>query len=131
MSTTTLSSEKIKVEFFVEGLPPSPNQTKGLHWTKLEKIKKEWVANVATPALAAKVQERLKGLYDQCEIHFQISVGDQRRHDPDNLLFSVAKPTLDALQGILISDDNIDCIKLSFGFDRNKPRGYRVTIVGK
>lgn len=121
----------ITVEFEVDGLPPSPNRTHGLHWTKLRKIKETWVAAVQASAIEAKQREQLQGLYDQCQIHFQISVGDNRRRDPDNLNWAVTKPTLDALKGILLTDDNIDCVTLSYGYDRSKPQRFRVTLTGK
>jgi hypothetical protein len=123
--------ELITVEFFIEGLPPSPNQTKGLHWSKLEKTKKEWMQRVRFEAKRVKAEEHLKGLYDTADIHFHISFGDNRRHDPDNAIWSCCKPTLDALTGVLLEDDSIDHIKLSFTFDREKPKGFKVTITGR
>lgn len=125
------TTELITVSFFVEGLPVSPNQTKGLHWSKLEKVKKEWMQKVRFAALEAKASEHLKGLYESATVDFHISVGDNRRRDSDNLIWAVCKPSLDALTGVLIEDDNIDQIKLSFSFDRLKPRGFRVRISGR
>lgn len=115
---------------FIEGLPPSPNTQKGLHWSKLERVKKEWMAKVAYKAQAIKREEGLRGLYDKVDINFCISLGDNRRHDPDNLIWSVAKGSLDALTGVLIVDDSIDNITLSFSFNREKPRGFRITLTG-
>jgi Holliday junction resolvase RusA-like endonuclease len=123
--------ETIRVSFFIPGLPPSPNQTKGLHWAKLEATKKEWMGVVKVAAYAVKQRENLRGLYDHATIHFHISLGDNRRRDADNLIWSVCKPTLDALTGVLITDDNIDAIQLGFSFDREKPKGYLVTIDGR
>lgn len=125
------TAELIAVEFFIDGLPPSPNQTKGLHWSKLEKIKKEWMEVVRAQALITKHQESLKGLYDNADIHFHISLGDNRRRDPDNLIWAVCKPTLDALTGVLLQDDSIDHIKLGFSFGREKPQGFKVMITGR
>lgn len=122
--------ELITVSFFIEGLPPSPNQTKGKHWSQLEKIKKEWMHRVRVIAQSVKQAENLRGLYDECQIDFHISFGDNRRHDPDNAIWSVVKPTLDSLTGVLITDDSIDHIKLGFSFDRAKPRGFKVTLTG-
>lgn len=125
-----MQTEQITVEFFVEGLPPSPNQTKGLHWSKLEKVKKEWMHKVRFAALEVKNREHLKGLYETATIHFHISVGDNRRRDSDNLIWAVCKPSLDALTGTLIEDDNINQIKLSFSFDREALKGFKITITG-
>lgn len=131
MSDATSVENEITVSFEIDGLPPSPNETKGLHWSKLEKIKKEWVKIVGSAALVAKHQNHLKGEYSQCRIMFEISVGDRRAHDPDNLMWSVTKPTLDALQGILIENDTIDHVELSYIFRRDPPRRFRVTLTGK
>jgi hypothetical protein len=121
----------ISVSFRIDGLPPSPNETKGLHWTKLEKIKKEWMGYVGTAAMVAKSENHLRGLYDFADVHFHISVGDDRRHDPDNLNWSISKPALDAMVGVLLVDDSIDHVRLHYSYDREKPRGFQVTLVGK
>lgn len=138
-----MENEEITISFEVEGLPPSPNETKGLHWSKLEKIKKEWMQQVAAAALVAKHRAKLKGAYSQCRIMFEISVGDRRRHDPDNLMWAVTKPTLDALtptrdprtdiptDGLLLEDDSIDHIELSYKFTRDPPRRFKVTMTGR
>lgn len=123
--------QPITLSFFVEGIPPSPNRTKGQHWTKLERIKKEWMQRVTYIAQEAKAIENLRGLYETAQVDFHISFGDNRRHDPDNAMWAVAKPTLDALTGVLLEDDSIDNIKLGFSFGREKPRGFRVTITGR
>lgn len=125
------TGELITVEFFIEGLPPSPNQTKGLHWSKLEKIKKEWMQAVQVAAIYTKQKESLRGLYDTADIHITISLGDNRRRDPDNLIWAVCKPTLDALTGIFLKDDDIDHITLSFAFNREKPKGFKVALTGR
>lgn len=81
--------------------------------------------------LAAKqymVTNKLKGLMEHAKVHYHISVGDNRQHDPDNLAWSVTKPTLDGLKGIIIVDDNIDVVELSYTFDRQKPRGFTITL---
>lgn len=122
--------DKITISFFIPGLPPSPNSQKGLHWTKLAKVKKEWTHKVAIIAYEAKQKEGLRGLYDKSSIQFHISLGDNRRRDPDNLIWSICKPSLDGLTGVLIKDDDIDSVTLSFSFDRKKPKGFRVTLTG-
>lgn len=72
--------------------------------------------------------EHLRGLYDTCHIHFHICVGDNRVHDPDNLNWSVTKPALDGLKGILITDDSIDHVTLSYSYTRTGPKGFWLTI---
>lgn len=120
----------VTVEFEVEGMPPSPNLTVRWHWTKKAKSKKEWTEVVAILAAQAKQQAQLKGLYDHCKVHFHISTGDNRRHDPDNLNWAVTKPSLDGLQGVLIKDDNIEAVELSYSYDRTKPRRFKITLSG-
>lgn len=115
--------ERHNIIIRVEGLPPSPNQTTRKHWTYQAKVKKEWGEKVYW---LAKAQKPI--LLKKAHIHYKISVGDNRRHDPDNLAFSVAKIANDALVGVVIEDDSIDNIELSFEFDREKPRGFIIQI---
>jgi diadenosine tetraphosphate (Ap4A) HIT family hydrolase len=120
----------IELSFFVSDIPDLPNTTKGAHWSKLAKVKKEWTAKVHYLALEAKQRENLKGLYDHANIHFHISVGSNRKVDPDGLIWACTKPAMDGLQGVLIKNDTIDDVSLSFSFDRQKPKGFRVTLSG-
>jgi len=108
----------------VEGLPPSPNATTRKHWTVQAKVKKEWGEKIGWLAKS----KRAPRLLTKAKIHYIISVGDNRRHDPDNLAFSVAKVANDALVGIILVDDSIDNIELSFEFNRDKPRGFSIDI---
>lgn len=108
----------------VEGLPQSPNQTTRKHWAYQAKVKKEWGDKIGW---LAKVK-RAPRLLTKAKIHYIISVGDNRRHDPDNLAFSVAKVANDALVGIILVDDSIDNVTLSFEFNRLKPRGFTIII---
>lgn len=112
-----------------EGLPPSPNATTGKHWAELYKIKKEWQDRVGWEAKAAALHYRLKP-FVIATVHFHISTGDKRRHDPDNLAWSVTKVALDGLKGILLEDDSIDNITLTYTFDRAKPRGFVIEVDG-
>lgn len=121
----------ITLEFEVSGLPPSPNETMRWHWARKAKLKKEWSQTVADAASAAKQEAQLKGLYDKCTVHFHISVGDNRRHDPDNLNWAVTKPALDGLQNVLIADDTIEAVTLSYSYDRTKPRRFKVILSGE
>lgn len=112
------------MEIRVEGLPPSPNQTTRKHWTYQAKLKKEWGEKIGWLAKSNRPTRLLK----KAKVHYVISVGDNRRHDPDNLAFSVAKVANDALVGIILEDDSIDNIELSFEFNREKPRGFTIQI---
>lgn len=112
------------MEIRVEGLPPSPNATTRKHWTVQSKVKREWGEKVGWLAKAVRPPKP----YKYADIHYIISVGDNRRHDPDNLAFSVAKVANDALVGIILEDDSIDNIELSFEFNREKPRGFTIQI---
>lgn len=108
----------------VDGLPPSPNATTRKHWAYQAKLKRDWGEKIGWLAKA----QRPKKPYKYADIHYTISVGDNRRHDPDNLAFSVCKVANDALVGIIIEDDSIDNITLSFEFNREKPRGFTIQI---
>lgn len=119
----------ITVQIEVSGLPALPNTTKGLHWSKLAKIKKEWTERVYYAAKEVKQKENLKGLYDHANIHYHISVGSKRKIDPDNLNFAITKPANDGLTGVFIKDDDIDSISLSYSYDRG-PKGFVITLTG-
>jgi hypothetical protein len=84
------STEPITISFFVEGIPPLPNSVSKAHWKAGYANKKLWTKTVATIAKEVKQVEKLAGLYDHAEIHFHISVGHNRRVDPDNLMWAVA-----------------------------------------
>jgi hypothetical protein len=108
------------------GLPPSPNQTQGAHWGKTYKIKQEWGQLVGYAALAERRQ--FGPPLERAHVHFDISVGDNRRHDPDNLSWAVTKMALDAIKGHLITDDSIDNVTLSYSFSRTKPRQFSIEV---
>lgn len=109
----------------VEGLPPSPNAIGRKHWAVQASHKREWTERVGW---LAKTNRPLKPLR-HARIHFCISVGSNRRVDPDNLLTSVCKPSLDGLKGVWIVDDSIDNVTLSFEFNRDKPKGFTITML--
>lgn len=131
LESQSLPSLPITVSFVVPGIPPLPNTTKGAHWSKLHKIKKEWTQIVHNLALEAKQKEQLKGMYDHAEIHFHISVAKNGRIDPDNLIAAVCKSAMDGLQGVFIKDDDIDSVSLTFSFDRTAPKRFEITLTGK
>lgn len=110
----------------LDDLPPSPNAIHTVH-DKMA-VKTYWRDYAAKSALVAKVQARLRAPYQKAAIHFHISVGDRRRHDPDNLAWAVTKPTLDGIKGFLIEDDSIDNVTLTYTYDREKPRGFTVQV---
>jgi len=109
----------------VKGLPPSPNAIGRSHWTIQAKNKKEWGEKIEWLAKVIKPPRP----YLRASVHFSICVGDKRRHDPDNLLASVCKPSMDALvrAGVLV-DDSIDNIELSFDFTREGERGFNIYV---
>lgn len=113
-------------EVKLDGLPPGPNETKSWHWTKRNEVAQYWrqysnltARNLKCPAPLPKAL-----------IHYHISVGDNRRHDSDNLVASL-KNVQDGLSGVLIVDDNIDVVEVSYSFDRAKPRGVVITVTPK
>ena len=108
----------------VNGLPKSPNQVGRSHWAVQAKEKKEWAEKIAWLARSA-----YKGMPMQsAHVSFDIYVGDNRRHDPDNLAWSVTKPTLDALKGIVLVDDSIDNVTLEYKYSRSGPRRFEVRV---
>lgn len=112
----------MQTEIFLEDLPPNPNVTKGKHWASLYAENQYW------KQYAHYTAKQTKGtLLEKAHIHYHISVGDNRRHDADNLIASL-KPVQDGLVGVLITDDNIDCITVAYSFDREKPRGVHITV---
>lgn len=108
----------------VDGLPVSPNQLQYKHWTVKAGEKRKWQEMIGWLALANKP----KAPFKKAIITFRIYVGDNRRHDPDNLAWSVTKPSLDALSGIIIEDDTIDNVELKYEFHRDKPRRFSIQI---
>lgn len=65
------------------------------------------------------------------EVHFHISVGSNRKIDPDNLNWAVTKPALDGLVMVgAIEDDSIDHVTLSYSYDR-EPKGFVITLDDK
>lgn len=110
--------------FWVDGIPTLPNRTRGQHWSKTYKEKEEWMNRVGWLARAAKISS-----YDKARVTFKIQVGSNRKVDPDNLMWAVAKPTLDALQRVgILKDDSIDSIEVAFSFSRSTPKGFWVCL---
>lgn len=112
--------------FTVEGLPKSPNQIGRSHWAIQARHKQEWHNTIGWLAKAAYNGKPL----EKAHITFKIHVGDNRRHDPDNLAWAVSKPTLDAIKGIILVDDSIDNVTLSYEYYRDKPRRFEVLVNG-
>lgn len=110
-------------ELFIEGLPPSPNATTRKHWTVQAANKREWTEKVGWLAKAKYHKQPL----ERASVHFNVQFGDNRRHDADNVIASL-KGALDGLVGIVIKDDSIDCIELSYSFSREKPRGFSIQV---
>lgn len=133
-SDTTTTFDPIIVKISIDGgLPRLPNSIK----TVRDKManKREWRDMVANAAKLVKYKENLKGLYDHANVHFKIRVGEPvkkpRRYDPDNLAWAVSKPALDGLVGVLLEDDSIDHVTLSYEYCRVNPRGFDITITGR
>lgn len=64
---------------------------------------------------------------EHAHLHYHISVGDKRVHDADNIEASL-KALQDGLKGVVIVDDSIDQIQRTFTYDRERPRGIKLTI---
>lgn len=111
----------------IPGLPKNPNQLKGQHWSAYHKEAAEWQRSVGLMALVVRNRYGLRPL-PKAALHFHVSVGDNRTHDADNIIASF-KPVLDALKGVIIEDDSIDHIQLSYSFDRAKPRQFTIQVI--
>lgn len=119
------------IALHVPGLPPSPNATTGRHWSSGYKDKQFWQNEVAKAAVVAKVQQRHKikeAPFKKAFIHFAICFSDRRVHDPDNINWAVTKPALDGIKSILIEDDSVDAVQLSYEYDREYPRGFYIWV---
>ncbi len=108
----------------VKGLPALPNKIGRAHWAVQAKNKKEWTERVGWLAKVNKPQKP----YKHAKIHFHICVASNRRIDPDGLIYAVCKPSLDGLVGVIIEDDTIDNIELSFSFSREGAKGFEIYI---
>ena len=115
-----------KVTLRFEGLPPNPNVTAGKHWAANYKDKQIWWTLSRFTAKNAYKGEP----FERADIHYHISVGDNRTHDADNLIASL-KAVQDGLKGTILVDDSIDHISSTYTFDRKKPRGFTITITKK
>ena len=113
------------IQIRLTGLPPSPNAIKSVR--QKMSVKKEWRDMAYWLAKEIALKSRLEP-FEHAYVHFHISTGDNRTHDADNLNWAVTKPTLDGIKGVLIQDDSIDHIELSYTYDREKPRGFSVTV---
>lgn len=122
------SVSDLQITIKVPGLPQTLNTTRGQHWSRTYKEKRDWEQLIGLMAKMERNRHKLNTPFDRAHLHYHISVGDNRTHDADNLLSPILKFSNDALKGILITDDSIDHIELSFSFDRAKPRGFVITV---
>lgn len=114
------------MKLIIQGLPPLPNATNSMHWTKKAKLKRDWGQAVTNEIFADMLPLQP---YKKAKIHYTIHFGRQGRVDPDNLAFCVTKPSLDALvQAGVLEDDSIDHVTLSYEYTREKPRRFEITI---
>lgn len=114
--------DKITVSW--EGLPPSPNEKTKHHWSKNAKVAKEWRQIGTTLGLASKA--RVRGAI--ALLHYHVSLGDERRHDYDNILAGF-KPFQDGLvDAKIIEDDSFEYVVPIVTFDRTKPRRFTLDI---
>jgi hypothetical protein len=120
------STAKVLLEVWLDGLPSNPNVTRGAHWSKLYSEQQEWKR---TAWLLARSAYHGKPL-DRAHVHYFIFVGDQRAHDADNLIASL-KPVQDGLKGVVLLDDSIDNIEVTYTFSREKPRGVRIVVTSE
>ena len=111
-------------KFFVDGLPPLPNRTRGQHWGKTYQEKTEWENRIGWLAKIYKIPA-LKG---KVLVTFIVQVGSNRKVDPDNLMWAVTKPSLDILQKLgILRGDSIDDVELAYKFNRGA-KGFWIEI---
>lgn len=117
-------SSKDKITLSFSGLPPNPNDKSKKHWAENMKITKQWRADAFMLAKAA--QARVVG--SPALLHYHVSLGDERRHDYDNILASF-KPIQDGLVDAgMLADDTIAHVLPIVTFDREKPRQFTLEV---
>lgn len=110
-----------QITLWFDGLPPNPNTRR--HYMVVARDNKEWKQLAWILARNAYKGKPLQ----RAQLHYHVSVGDNRVHDADNIEASL-KGLQDGLKGTLLIDDSIDHIQRSFSYDRLKPRGIRLTV---
>lgn len=119
----TSKSTPLKIRVWLDGLPPNPNKTRGLHWSKLYKEAQDWKN---TAYLLCKSIYHGAPL-ERAHLHYHVLVGDNRRRDADNIVASL-KPVQDGIREAMLVDDDIDHIQVTYTFSRESPRGVEITI---
>lgn len=116
------SKDKILLAFL--GLPPNPNDKAGKHWTQNARTAKEWRTLACYTAKASKARV----INSMALLHFHISYGDNRRHDVDNTLASMKHVIDGIVDSGLLEDDSMDYVIPIITADRQKPRGFTISI---
>lgn len=101
----------------VPGTPPSLNEILGLHWTKRNRVKKEWHGLVHYAWVQSK-----KPRFNEVTIRITYYFKTKHKRDYDNYS---GKFLLDGLKGGAITDDNQDIIQSlthAFRYDKENPR---------
>lgn len=111
---------------FFDGVPPSYNETRYLHWSKQAKLKKEWQALWELLLMEARVPRGLVYVEAKAMLRFPTS----RRRDEDNYKTPIAKSLGDALvNGGWLTDDTPEFFKMGdVGFEPT-PGPLRTTLV--
>jgi hypothetical protein len=93
----------------VSGVPPSPNETRGLHWAALRRLRegfKEeagWAAQAVFGGGCERLMERARLT---CTV---VKMG--KPFDTDNC-YALLKPIIDGLKNVVIVDDSPDRLEL-------------------
>lgn len=104
-----------------DSFPPSPNTRR--HYIVVAKDNRKWKEEAGWQA---KVKHQ-GAPFKRASLHYHFATGDKRRMDADNLIAST-KPITDGLKGIVLVDDDIDSIAVTYTFSRDKPRRITLTI---
>lgn len=106
------------------GLPDNPNKKMKQHWTKNAAHNKEWRQAAWLQGYTCK--GKISGA--MALLHYHVSLGDNRRHDYDNVLASF-KPVQDGLVDAgMLTDDTFEWVIPIITFDRTKPRRFSIDI---
>jgi hypothetical protein len=99
-----LMTSKNKIEIIIQGLPPSPNKFRTMHWGHRSRESKKWRQMTAYLALRYSPKDPFKGVWLTFKRH------SSQPMDPDNGCGSV-KALIDGLvDAKIIADDGPDIV---------------------
>lgn len=114
-------------ELKLPGTPPSLNTTKGQHWARAQKVKKEWEGMIYICLLEEHVPKDISRVQATATLYFTT----ERRRDEGNYRPVLEKALGDALQLGWLDDDTPDKFRfgdIDFVVNRQQPKSVRTVI---